>query len=209
MNIIDSITDIVTLFGYWGIAALMLLENVIPPIPSEIIMPLAGFAAAKGEMNLIAAIASGTFGSVLGATVWYYIGIALGLRRICELADSKGKWLGISSKEIVTVQKWFARKGGYWAVGLGRLIPGIRTYISVPAGITKMPLPQFLIYSTLGSVLWISFLTLSGYWLRGSYEQVAAFLSPISKFVLIAVAIIVVGWILYRWQVNRTNQSSL
>lgn len=187
----------------------MLLENVIPPIPSEIIMPLAGFAAAKGEMNLIAAIASGTFGSVLGATVWYYIGIALGLRRICELADSKGKWLGISSKEIVTVQKWFARKGGYWAVGLGRLIPGIRTYISVPAGITKMPLPQFLIYSTLGSVLWISFLTLSGYWLRGSYEQVAAFLSPISKFVLIAVAIIVVGWILYRWQVNRTNQSSL
>lgn len=180
----------------------MLLENVIPPIPSEIIMPLAGFAVARGEMNMVSAIVAGSVGSVLGATLWYYIGLAFGLRRICELADSRGKWLGISSKEIVTVQKWFANKGGYWAIGLGRLVPGIRTYISVPAGITRMPLPQFLIYSTLGSVAWISFLTLAGYWLQESYEQVASFLGPVGKIVSILVVVSITVWIIYRLKTN-------
>ena len=185
----------------------MLLENVIPPIPSEIVMPLAGFAVARGEMDMVSAIAAGTFGSVLGATVWYYIGYAYGLRRICELADNRGKWLGISSKEIVTVQKWFANRGGYWAIGLGRLIPGIRTYISVPAGITKMPIVQFLIYSTLGSIVWTAFLTLAGFWLQESYEQVASFLGPISKVVTLCIVVLIVGWVIYRVKANKEVES--
>ena len=207
MDILEQITSIVTFFGYWGIAGLMLLENVIPPIPSELVMPLAGFAVARGEMDMVSVIAAGTFGSVLGATVWYYIGYAYGLKRICALADNRGKWLGISSKEIVSVQKWFSNKSGYWAIGLGRLIPGIRTYISVPAGITKMPLPQFFIYSTLGSIVWITFLTLAGYWLEESYEQVANFLGPISKFIAIAVVASIVIWVLYRLKANKDVRS--
>ena len=150
LDILDQITDIVASFGYLGIAALMLLENVIPPIPSELIMPLAGFAAARGEMTLAGAIAAGTVGSVMGALLWYYIGYAFGLTRICKLADRYGRWLGISSEGILSVQQWFSRQGGYWAIGLGRLIPGIRTYISVPAGVTNMPFWAFFVLFHLG-----------------------------------------------------------
>ncbi len=208
MDILDKITEIITFFGYWGIAGLMLLENVIPPIPSEIIMPLAGFAAARGDMNLGWAIFSGTVGSVLGALLWYYIGKALGLARLCELADRRGKWLGISSKEIVAVQKWFLHRGGYWAVGLGRLVPGIRTYISVPAGITKMPFGRFFVSSTIGSLAWITLLTLAGFVLGDRYEQVAVVLGPFSKIVLVVVVVLVVGWLLYRWRKNSADSSS-
>ena len=208
MDILDRITDAVAVFGYWGIAALMLLENVIPPIPSELIMPLAGFAAARGEMNLMGAIAAGTVGSVLGALVWYYIGRALGFERICQLADRRGKWLGISSQEIITVQQWFSQQGGYWAIGLGRLVPGIRTYISVPAGVTKMPLGAFLFYSTLGSLGWISLLTLAGFLLRDNYEAVASFVGPISTGLIVVVIVLFVVWLLYRlWKNSRDSAS--
>ncbi len=202
MTIPDYITTAITSFGYWGIAFLMLLENVIPPIPSELIMPLAGFAVARGEMNMLSAIAAGTFGSVLGALVWYYIGKWLGLTRICTLADRHGKWLGISSQEVMSVQRWFSRRGGYWAVGLGRLIPGIRTYISVPPGIANMPFISFLFYSTLGSLAWITLLTLAGFWLGASYDKVAVFLGPVGKVVLVLLAIFFVGWVLYQRRKN-------
>lgn len=208
MDILDRITDAVAVFGYWGIAALMLLENVIPPIPSELIMPLAGFAAARGEMNLVGAIAAGTVGSVLGALVWYYIGRSLGFERICRLADRRGKWLGISSQEIITVQQWFAKQGGYWAIGLGRLVPGIRTYISVPAGVTQMPLGAFLFYSTLGSLGWISLLTLAGFLLRDNYEAVASFVGPISTGLIAVVVVVFVVWLVYRlWKNSRDSVS--
>ena len=198
MSISEYITTAITSFGYWGIAFLMLLENVIPPIPSELIMPLAGFAAARGEMNLVSAIASGTFGSVLGALVWYYVGRWLGLTRICNLADRHGKWLGISSEEVMSVQQWFSRRGGYWAVGLGRLIPGIRTYISVPPGIANMPMVGFLFYSTVGSLGWITLLTLAGFWLGASYEKVGAFLGPVGTVVIVLLVVLSVGWVIYQ-----------
>ena len=199
MNIPEQVTAIITLFGYWGIAFLMLLENVIPPIPSELIMPLAGFAAARGEMNLLSAIAAGTAGSILGALVWYYVGQALGLRRTCELADRHGKWLGISSKEVNAVHKWFARRtAGYWAVGIGRLVPSVRTYISVPAGIARMPMGKFLLSSVVGTLVWTALLTLAGFWLGENYERVAEFLAPISTAVIIALAVLFVVWVIYQ-----------
>lgn len=180
----------------------MLLENIVPPIPSELIMPLAGFAVARGEMNMIAAIAAGTFGSVLGGLAWYYVGKILGLERIRQLADRYGKWLGISSKEVMTTQQWFSKRG-YWAIGFGRLVPGIRTYISVPAGIADMPMFQFMVYSTIGSLAWISLLTVAGFWLGASYEKVGEFLAPISKIVLISIAVFVVVRILS--QLKKAN----
>ncbi len=204
MDFIDRVVDIISLFGYWGIAFLMLLENVIPPIPSELIMPLAGFAVAKGEMNMTIAIAAGTIGSVLGGLAWYYVGQILGLERICTLADKHGKWLGVSSKDVMATQKWFSRRG-YWAIGLGRLVPGIRTYISVPAGIANMPMFQFLVYSTIGSLAWISLLTVAGFWLGASYEKVGEFLGPISKIVLILIAVFVAVRVLSQLVKNNTN----
>ena len=207
MDILALITDAIAAFGYVGIALLMLLENVIPPIPSEVIMPLAGIAVARGEMTLPAAIVAGSVGSILGALFWYYIGQALGLERICRLADRYGKWLGISSKEVRAVQRWFSSKGGFWAVGLGRLLPSIRTYISVPAGITRMPFLQFLLYTSLGSVVWITLLTLAGVWLGESYERISVILGPLGKFVSIALVAGLVGWLAYQWWQTRRSKT--
>ena len=201
MDLLERVVDIITLFGYWGIAFLMLLENIVPPIPSELIMPLAGFAVARGDMNMPLAIAAGTFGSVLGGLAWYYVGKILGLDRIRRLADRYGKWLGISSKEVVATQQWFSQRG-YWAIGFGRLVPGIRTYISVPAGIADMPMLQFLTYSTVGSLVWTTLLTLAGFWLGASYEKVGEFLGPISKFVLVSLAVIVIARFLSQLKKN-------
>ncbi len=182
----------------------MLLENIVPPIPSELIMPLAGFAVARGEMNMAVAIAAGTFGSVLGGLAWYYVGRILGLERIRQLADKYGKWLGISSKEVMDTQEWFSKRG-YWAIGLGRMVPGIRTYISVPAGIADMPMFQFLVYSTVGTLVWISLLTVAGFWLGESYEKVGEFLAPISKIVLVSIAVFVVVRLLSQIKKNKSN----
>jgi len=183
----------------------MLLENIVPPIPSELIMPLAGFAVARGEMNMALAITAGTIGSVLGGLAWYYVGKILGLERIRQLADRHGKWLGISSREVLATQQWFSQRG-YWAIGLGRLVPGIRTYISVPAGIADMPMFQFMVYSTIGSLAWISLLTVAGFWLGESYEKVGEFLAPISKIVLAAIAAFVVIRILSQIKKNTSSR---
>ena len=186
----------------------MLLENIIPPIPSEIIMPLAGFAVARGEMSMAGAIASGTVGTMMGALVWFYIGDILGLRRIYRLANRYGKWVGISGKDVVAVQKWFNHRGGYWSVALGRLLPSIRTYISVPAGIAKMPFLPFLFFSTLGSVVWITVLTGAGYYLGDSYDKIAVILEPISKGISILLMLLFTSWLLYRWYKHRTGASA-
>ena len=150
---------------------------------------------------MLLAIFAGTIGSVLGGLAWYYVGQVLGLARIRTLADRHGKWLGISSKEVVATQQWFSQRG-YWAIGLGRLVPGIRTYISVPAGIANMPMFQFLTYSTVGSLAWTTLLTLSGFWLGASYEKVGAWLGPISKLVLISLAVVVIARILSQLKKN-------
>lgn len=208
LDIGEQITTAIASFGYLGIAFLMFLENVIPPIPSEVIMPLAGFAVARGEMTMLGAIVSGTIGTVLGGLVWYRIGRSLGLKRIRKLADRYGKWLGISSKEVSSVQTWFSKRGGYWAVGIGRLIPSVRTYISVPAGIANMPFGKFLLYSTIGSVGWIALLTIAGYWLGGNYDQVSAFLAPIAKLASIVLGVLLVSWLVYQWKKKPAGTSS-
>ena len=207
MDILEQLTSAIAQSGYWGIALLMLLENVIPPIPSELIMPLAGFAVAKGEMNMVGAIAAGTTGSLLGALVWFYVGSLLGLQRIYQLANRYGKWLGISGKEVMAVQQWFRQRGGYWSVALGRLLPSIRTYISVPAGIAKMSFMPFLLFSALGSVAWITLLTVAGYYLGDSYEQIGAFLGSIGRGVTILFIGLMAGWLLFNWYKNRTPSS--
>lgn len=204
---LDQITDAIAHFGYWGIAFLMLLENVIPPIPSEIIMPLADFTVAKGDMNMAGAIAAGTVGSVLGALVWFYIGRVLGLRRLYWLANRYGKWAGISGKEVMAVQRWFSQRGGYWSVAVGRLLPSIRTYISVPAGIARMSFIPFLLFSTLGSVVWITFLTVAGYYLGDSYEQIGKMLGPVSKGISVLALASLTTWLLFRWYKDRVQVS--
>ena len=208
MDILEFMTDVIARLGYVGIALLMLLENVIPPIPSEIIMPLAGFAVARGEMTMVGAIASGTIGTLLGATVWFYVGRIMSLSAICRLADRYGRWIGIASKDVIAVQRWFTNRGGYWSLALGRMLPSVRTYISVPAGVARVSLLPFLLYSTLGSLGWITLLTLAGYYLGDRYEQVSSYMGPIGKVVSVGLVAGFLGWLLYRWYQNRSQTST-
>jgi membrane protein DedA with SNARE-associated domain len=189
----DWITGFVERSGYFGIALLMLAENVFPPIPSELIMPLAGFAAARGDLNLALAVLAGAIGSLLGATLWYYVGRWVGCERLKRFAARHGRWLTLAPEEIDHAQDWFRRHGGK-AVLLGRLIPAVRTLISVPAGVAGMPLPAFLAYSALGTALWTALLAAAGYLLEGQYERVSAWVNPASNLVFGAIAL----WYLYR-----------
>src|SRR5918998_3672554 len=179
--------------GNIGIALLMFVENVFPPIPSELIMPLAGFSAARGERNLVIVIIAGSIGSLLGALAWYYIGKSLGAEKLKRWSTKHGRWLTLPASEIDVACVWFNRHGGK-AVFIGRLIPAVRTLISVPAGIAGMPLGSFLLYSAAGTILWTALLATAGYFLESQYDKVAQWLNPISNVV---VAIIVLGY-LYR-----------
>lgn len=196
----EWITQIMTSLGYVGIGLLMFLENLFPPIPSELIMPLAGFTVAQGQMAFVPAVTAGVVGTVLGALPWYYIGVYLGENRLKGWIDRYGKWLGISSEEIDKAQRWFYRHGTK-AVFFGRLVPGIRTLISLPAGFSRMRFGTFLIYSTLGTVAWTLLLTGAGYLLGDNYEVVEQYLGPVSKIVLgLLLAGIIFWWVRQRPQ---------
>ncbi|MBD2665643.1 DedA [Richelia sinica FACHB-800] len=200
---LEWITNTINSMGYWGIALLMFVENLFPPIPSELIMPLAGFTAraTPEKLNVIGVFFAGLLGSVAGALVWYYPGKFLGEQRLRSLADRYGKWLTISSKDISKATRWFDRQGSK-AVLIGRLVPGIRTLISVPAGIGNMPLLPFLFYTTLGSAAWVGLLTYSGYLLGSQYELVDKYLAPVSKIVLGSILLVFVFWVVKRKRKN-------
>ncbi|MGV3740798.1 MAG: DedA family protein [Burkholderiaceae bacterium] len=198
----DAITGFVSSSGYLGVFLLMALENVFPPIPSEMIMPLAGFIAARGELNVVGVLAAGTAGSVIGALPWYYAGKWYGLERLQRLADRHGRWLTVSAAEIDHALKVF-HKHGKSAIFFGRLIPAIRTLISVPAGICRMPLLPFLAYSIAGSLIWIGLLTAAGFILEANYEMVQKYLDPITKGII---GLIVLGYV-YRLITHRAQKS--
>lgn len=177
------IRDTITSGGAWGIAFLMLIENLFPPIPSELIMPLAGFEAAAGRLSFWAVVGAGTAGSVAGAVIWYGAGRAFGEARMLALIDRHGFWLTISRAEAERAVAWFARRGAL-AVFLGRLVPGVRTVISVPAGLAAMPFAPFLAVTAAGSLIWVLLLTLAGYLLEANYDRVAHLLDPATKIIL-------------------------
>ncbi|MCP2728554.1 DedA family protein [Limnofasciculus baicalensis] len=193
----EWITNTMTSLGYWGIALLMFAENLFPPIPSELIMPLAGFTVAEGKMNFTLAVLAGVIGTILGAFPWYYAGVFFGEERLKNLADKYGKWITVSGKDIDKVNNWFNRYGKK-AVFFGRLVPGIRTLISLPAGLNGMPLTPFLIYSTLGTTAWVMLLTFLGYILGDNYELIDEYLGPVSKVVLLGLIIAFVVWVILK-----------
>lgn len=197
---VEWITNTMSSLGYWGIGLLMFLENLFPPIPSELIMPLAGFTIAQGRMEFAPAIFAGVMGTVIGALPWYYAGKILGEQRLKSLADRYGKWLTISSKDITKATSWFDKHGSK-AVFFCRLVPGVRTLISLPAGISNMPILPFLLYSTIGTTLWVGLLTYAGYALGDNYELVDEYLAPVSKIVL---AILIATLII--WLINKRKR---
>ncbi len=173
--------------GAVAVFALMFLENLFPPIPSELVMPLAGFKAASGNLNVVAVLVSGTAGSVLGALFWYWVGARFGPHRLIHFAEGHGFWLTVGPHDITRALGWFDRHGAA-AVFFGRMVPGIRTLISVPAGLTRMPLPRFLLLTTLGSAVWTGFLTFAGYILEAQYHRIETWLNPVTTAIVIGLA---------------------
>lgn len=177
--------------GYAGIATLMFLENVFPPIPSELIMPMAGFEAAHGKMSLPLVIGSGYAGSMLGTLFWYYVGKWIGADRLKSWAAHHGRWLTLMPGDVDNVDQWFDRHSGK-SVFFGRMIPAIRTLISVPAGIFGMPMRWFLFYTSLGTLLWTGSLATAGFLLESKYDTVKSYLDPIS---IVVVGLFVMAYI--------------
>lgn len=203
----ETIINIITSLGYRGIGLLMFAENLFPPIPSELIMPLAGFTVAQGKMNFALAVLAGVMGTIFGALPWYYVCKIVGEQRIKRLADKYGKWITVSSKDIDKAKGWFERYGNN-AVLFGRIVPGVRTLISLPAGINEMPLMPFLIYSTIGTTLWVLFLTGAGYLLGNNYKLVDVYLAPVSKGVLVLILVAFAVWIFRKKQQSKRRRDS-
>ncbi len=185
----NFITSFMEQGGYFAIAALMFLENVFPPIPSEVIMLGAGLAASRGELSLTGVIAAGSLGSLAGAYFWYAIGRWIGTEGLKNWSRRHGRWITLTPREVEQADRWFDRYGPF-AVLFGRLIPTVRTLISVPAGVSEMPAGRFLLFSAIGTVAWTAFLALLGDWLSGRPEAVEAWVDPVS-FTVIAIAVIV------------------
>ena len=197
----DWIINTISQWGYVGIFFVMLAESIFPPIPSELIIPFAGFAAANGDLNFFGVIAAATVGAVVGMLPWYFAGRLFGLKRVRLLADRFGRWLTLNADEIDVAVAFFQRFGPV-IVLFGRLMPIIRTLISVPAGLARMPLPVFLFASTAGALIWNTVLTSAGYLLHEHYELVEVILDPLTIIVL-ALVVVLYLYRLVTWRPSK------
>lgn len=187
----DWVVDVVERLGAVGVGVLILLENLLPPIPSEIILPFAGFTAEQGKLNAIAAWAAATTGSLVGAWVLYGIGAALGEERIREL--SRKRWfIFFGEKDFDRGDAFFERHGGA-VIFFGRFIPLVRSIVSVPAGLERMSLVRFSLFTAVGSGIWNAAFITAGWVLGDNYDRVERYVGPVSKGVvaLLAVALVV------------------
>ena len=192
----DWVVRLIEQSGYLAVGFLMFLETVFPPIPSEIIMSVAGVAAAKGQMTLGGAIASGTAGAMIGNIFWYLAARALGIIRLKPLIERHGRWLTMDWQEVERAEGWFRRNGTFF-VFVGRMLPTVRSLVSIPAGLLKMRFKTFVIASTIGTAGWTAALAYAGYELRGRFHEVDKWIGPISNAILVT---LLLGYV---WRVLR------
>lgn len=181
----DWIIRLIEQSGYLGVGFLMFLETVFPPIPSEVIMSIAGVAAGQGKLGYWGVVASGTTGAMLGNILWYLAARALGIQRLEPFIRKYGRWITMSWGEVVRAQHWFTLHGPAFVL-IGRLIPTIRSLVSIPAGLLKMRFKTFVIASTIGTGLWTAALAFAGYKLGQNYGQIDKILGPISTGITVA-----------------------
>lgn len=188
-GLVGFVTDLVERLGGPGAGLAVALENLFPPIPSEVILPLAGFAASQGKMNLFSAIAWTTLGSLLGALALYYIGVALGRDRVRAIA---ARLPLVKLADVDRTEAWFVKHGGK-AVFFGRMIPIFRSLISIPAGVERMPVARFLLYTALGSLIWNTVFVMAGYLLGDNWHIVESYAGTLQKLVIVA-CVLAVGY---------------
>jgi membrane protein DedA with SNARE-associated domain len=196
--------DIMDKLGAPGAGLLIALENLFPPLPSEVVLPLAGFTASQGGFSLYSALAWTTFGSIVGAVVLYFVGYWFGLARIRAIAD----WLPlIEPEDIDKTVAWFNRHG-YKAVFFGRMLPIFRSLISIPAGVNRMPFLNFLALTLVGSFIWNSVFVMAGYWLGNRWHKVEPYADTFQKIVIVAVVVFGCWFIYTKVRKRRTAQES-
>lgn len=192
------VEEVVRSFGLSGVAALMLLENLFPPIPSELVLPLAGFFVSRGELGFAGALLAATAGSLVGAFVLYGIGRFGGRPLVLRY----GRLLRVKESDLDRADGWFDRYGA-WVVLLGRLVPGIRSLVSIPAGMSEMPLVRFSMLTASGSFLWNSLLIGAGWYLGQNWQRVGALVGPVSNVILAAALAAAVGLAVRWWWRKR------
>jgi len=189
----DWVIRLIDATGYVGVFLLMMLETVFPPIPSEVIMPVAGIRAANGPMSLGGVIASGTAGAMTGNLIWYLLARAVGLDRFKLFIDRHGRWLTLDWYDVEKVQRAFGRFGA-GIVFVGRMLPTLRTFISVPAGLVHMQLLKFLLWSTFGTAAWSGALAAAGFLLGRQFAKIEEVVGPLSSIIVAGIVL------LYLWR---------
>jgi membrane protein DedA with SNARE-associated domain len=200
----DWATGVFDRIGAWGLFALILLENVFPPIPSEVILPLAGFTVSRGEMGFLTALGAATAGSLAGALVLDGVGALVGERRLRSLVARYGRYLLLRESDVDRSADWFDRHGPK-AVLIGRCVPGIRSLISIPAGLTRMRLPLFVLLTVAGSLVWNGALVGLGWALGASWRDASDGVTVFTWIVLAALVVAAAVFLLRRLRARRST----
>ncbi len=190
------IIQLMNQFGYFGVLFLIMIENLFPPIPSELILTFGGFITTKSSLTIVGVVIAATIGSVIGALLLYYIGSYFGLERMQRIAIKTYKYLRVKPEDVVRAKDWFDQKGSI-AVLLCRFVPVLRSLISLPAGMAKMKMSLFLLYTTIGSLIWNSVLVYLGFLFGDHYEVIVVFMNQVSSiivWVLLAFGVILLIW---------------
>ena len=219
-DLANWVQDVINQFGYFGVALLVVIENVFPPIPSEIVLPFAGFVAQQGasavnatagaaqsDTTVIGMMIAATVGSVVGALILYFVSAAIGPERLRGFVERFGKWFGVKSSDLVRAEEWFYRRSAA-AVLVGRCVPLIRSIVSIPAGFRRMKLTSFVVLTAIGSAVWNIALIGAGALLGDQWERVGEYVGVFQWLVIAAVLVFLVRFVASRLK-KRRRQNGL
>jgi membrane protein DedA with SNARE-associated domain len=214
-DLANWVQDVINQFGYFGVALLVVIENVFPPIPSEIVLPFAGFVAQQGasavnatadaaqsDTTVIGMMIAATVGSVVGALILYFVSAAIGPERLRGFVERFGKWFGVKSSDLVRAEEWFDRRS-VAAVLVGRCVPLIRSIVSIPAGFRRMKLTSFVVLTAIGSAVWNIALIGAGAVLGDQWERVGEYVGVFQWLVIVAVLVLLVRFVVSRLKKRR------
>ena len=209
-NLATWVQDVINQFGYFGVALLVIIENVFPPIPSEIVLPFAGFVAQQGagaaqsDTSVIGMMIAATVGSVVGALILYFVSAAIGPDRLRAFVEKFGKWFGVKPADLLRAEAWFDRRSSL-AVLVGRCVPLIRSIVSIPAGFRRMKLSSFVVLTALGSAVWNIALIGAGAVLKDQWDRVGDYVGVFQWVVILAIVVFVVRFVISLVKSRRTS----
>ncbi len=206
-NLTNWATDIVEQLGYIGVAMLVAIENLFPPIPSEVVLGLAGYTASRGDASVIGMIIAATIGSVVGAWVLYGLSAAVGPVRLRAIVIRYGTWIGFGETDLDRAEAWFDRRSRS-AVLLCRCVPLLRSLISIPAGFRRMPLGTFTLFTLIGSLIWNTILITAGYLLADQWEKLLDYTEPFQTLVMILIGVLVVALVVRKVLLTKRKRAA-